>query len=99
VQGKIKGIQTKKEKASRPASSSSSTKKGQRYIAPKNSAAIKVAALRKGLSAKISRSIEQNAATAASAGKLTIMKNVALENAKASSTPKSKPGASSRKRF
>ena len=31
------------------------------------------------LSAKINRSIEQQVATAASAGKLTIMKNVAME--------------------
>jgi len=85
VQGKIKGIQAKKQKASRP-SGSSSTKKGQRYIPPKNPAALKMAALRKGLSAKIGRSIEQNTAAAASAGKLTIMKNVALENTKAKSS-------------
>lgn len=31
------------------------------------------------LSAKISRSIEQQVATAASSGKLTIMRNVAME--------------------
>ncbi|KAI0755435.1 hypothetical protein BC629DRAFT_1554254 [Irpex lacteus] len=82
AQGQLKGVSKKKNTsaASRHAQkSASSTKKGQRYIAPKKKDAVKHAALHKELSAKISRSIEQHAATAASSGKLTIMKNVALE--------------------
>jgi hypothetical protein len=47
AQGKLKGMQTSKQKAARPASSSSKTKKGKRYIAPKKPDAIKLASLKR----------------------------------------------------
>ena len=47
VQGKVKGMKTSKQKAARPASSSSATKKGKRYVAPKKADAIKIASLKK----------------------------------------------------
>jgi hypothetical protein len=47
AQGKVKGMQTSKQKATRSASSSSTTKKGKRYIAPKKADAIKIASLKK----------------------------------------------------
>jgi hypothetical protein len=47
AQGKVKGMQTSKQKAGRPASSSSTTKKGKRYAAPKKADAIKIASLKK----------------------------------------------------
>jgi len=47
AQGKLKGMKTAKQKATRPASSSSTTKKGKRYIAPKKTDAIKIASLKK----------------------------------------------------
>jgi hypothetical protein len=49
AQGKMKGMKTSKQKAARPVSSSSTTKKGKRYIAPKNAQAIKIASLKKVL--------------------------------------------------
>ncbi|PVG00233.1 hypothetical protein CPB86DRAFT_813282 [Serendipita vermifera] len=52
-------------------------KKGQRTIAPKRHSLVKAAAQKKQLSAKLTRSIEKQTATAASSGKLTIMKNAA----------------------
>ncbi|GJE88392.1 DUF2462 domain-containing protein [Phanerochaete sordida] len=80
VQGVSKGLQAKKGQSSRHAAKAAAqTKKGQRYIAPKKAAAAKSAALHKELSAKINRSIEQQVAASASSGKLTIMKNVAME--------------------
>ncbi|KIP02895.1 hypothetical protein PHLGIDRAFT_122059 [Phlebiopsis gigantea 11061_1 CR5-6] len=80
VQGTTKGLKNKKGNSSRHAAkAASSMKKGQRYVAPKKAAAVKSAALHKELSAKISKSIEQQVAAAASSGKLTIMKNVAME--------------------
>ena len=47
AQGKLKGLQTSKQKATRQASSSSTTKKGKRYIAPKKADAIKIASLKR----------------------------------------------------
>lgn len=47
VQGKVKGMKTSKQKATRPASSSSTTKKGKRYAAPKKADAIKIASLKR----------------------------------------------------
>jgi hypothetical protein len=46
AQGKVKGMQTSKQKSARQ-SSSSTTKKGKRYIAPKKADAIKIASLKK----------------------------------------------------
>ncbi|KAF9649763.1 hypothetical protein BDM02DRAFT_3094159 [Thelephora ganbajun] len=82
AQGKVKGMKPSKQKATRPALSSSTTKKGKRYIAPKKADAIKIASLKKDLSAKINRSIEQHTVNAASSGKLTIMKSVGSEDSK-----------------
>ncbi|EKM51979.1 uncharacterized protein PHACADRAFT_262420 [Phanerochaete carnosa HHB-10118-sp] len=80
VQGAPKGLQNKKGQSSRQvAKAAAQTKKGKRYVAPKKTAAVKSAALHKELSAKINKSIEQQVAAAASTGKLTIMKNVAME--------------------
>ncbi|KAH9936648.1 uncharacterized protein B0H18DRAFT_868483 [Fomitopsis serialis] len=61
------------------AKAAAQTKKGRRYAAPKKKDAAQHAAIHKQLSAKINRSIEQQVASAASSGKLTIMKNVAME--------------------
>ncbi|PIL22846.1 hypothetical protein GSI_15541 [Ganoderma sinense ZZ0214-1] len=86
VQGQTKGLSKGKSPnaASRHAQKAAAApKKGKRYVAPKKTAAVKQAALHKGLSAKISKSIEQQVAAAASSGKLTIMKNVALEGTSA----------------
>ena len=47
AQGKLKGMKTSKQKATRPASSSSMTKKGKRYAAPKKADAIKIASLKR----------------------------------------------------
>lgn len=47
AQGKVKGMKTSKQKATRPASSSSTTKKGKRYVAPKKADAIKLASLKR----------------------------------------------------
>ncbi|KAH8104798.1 hypothetical protein BXZ70DRAFT_922448 [Cristinia sonorae] len=81
VQGNTKSLQKAKPSSSarHAAKAASQPKKGQRYIAPKKTAAVKSAALHKQLSAKIHGSIEKQVAAAASSGKLTIMKNVAME--------------------
>jgi len=96
VQGKVKGMRTSKQKSTRSLSSSSTTKKGKRYIAPKKVEAIKIASLKKDLSTKINRSIEQHTVNAASSGKLTILKNVGSEDTKKASSS-SKPSASKTK--
>ncbi|KZT09358.1 uncharacterized protein LAESUDRAFT_810960 [Laetiporus sulphureus 93-53] len=84
AQGKVKGLQKQKSSTARHAAKAAAQpKKGKRYIAPKKTALVKQAVLHKELSAKINRSIEQQVASAASSGKLTIMKNVALEGASA----------------
>ncbi|KAG9028049.1 hypothetical protein FS837_004005 [Tulasnella sp. UAMH 9824] len=49
-------------------------KKGARVIAPKKPLAIQTAKIKKNLSAKINNSIEQQVVSAASSGKLTILK-------------------------
>ncbi|RDX50296.1 hypothetical protein K466DRAFT_491975 [Polyporus arcularius HHB13444] len=80
VQGQTKGLQKAKNTGSRHAQKAAAgTKKGKRYIAPKKAGLVKQAALHKELSAKINKSIEQQVAASASSGKLTIMKNVAME--------------------
>lgn len=63
-------------------------KKGRVAIAPKKTVLVKQAAMQKNLTAKINKSIENQMVAAASAGKLTIMKNTAPEAS--SSTSKSK---------
>jgi len=90
VQGKTKGLQAKASSSRHAAKAAANTKKGKRHIAPKKTALVKQAALHQSLSAKINKSIEQQMVTAASSGKLTIMKT-ALDGAPAgSSTKKSK---------
>ncbi|KAG9080549.1 hypothetical protein FS749_007983 [Ceratobasidium sp. UAMH 11750] len=84
VQGKTKGMQSKG--AAR--ATNKDPKKGKRVIAPKKAAAVKHASLQKSLSAKINNSIERQMASAASAGKLTIMRSVA-ESATSSSSKSS----------
>ncbi|KAH9841827.1 uncharacterized protein C8Q71DRAFT_350161 [Rhodofomes roseus] len=80
VQGQVKGLQKQKASGSRQAAKAAAqTKKGKRYVAPKNKDAVRHAAMHQQLSAKINRSIERQVASAASSGKLTIMKNVAME--------------------
>jgi len=75
AQGKLKGMQ-KKAESSRAATNSKKTKKGQRAIAPKKAANIQHRSLQQSLSAKINNSIEKQMVSAASSGKLTIMKHV-----------------------
>ncbi|KIY44807.1 hypothetical protein FISHEDRAFT_14959, partial [Fistulina hepatica ATCC 64428] len=72
VQGKTKGLQSK---ASSSRQTTKSPRKGKRYIAPKKPILVKQAKMHKNLSAKINKSIEQQMVSAASSGKLTIMKN------------------------
>ncbi|KAI5120765.1 hypothetical protein M0805_004728 [Coniferiporia weirii] len=74
AQGKSKGLQVKAESSRHAAKAAANMKKGRRAIAPKRAAAVKQAALHKTLSAKINRSIEQQAASAVSPGALTIMR-------------------------
>ncbi|KAI6147503.1 hypothetical protein BKA82DRAFT_41115, partial [Pisolithus tinctorius] len=78
VQGKTKGLQSKASSSKKP-SKASQPKKGRRVQPPKKPALVKEAAARKALTAKHTRSIEQQMATAASSGKLTIMKSTAAE--------------------
>lgn len=81
VQGKTKGMQSKG-----PArAANKDPKKGKRVIAPKKAAAVKHASLQKSLSAKINNSIERQMASAASSGKLTIMKSIAESTTSSSS--------------
>jgi len=87
VQGKSKGLH-RKASSSRAGSKASQPKKGQRAIPPKKPAAIKHAAMQQSLAAKIGRSIEQQMVSAASNGKLTIMKSDVP--AGSSSVPKKK---------
>ncbi|KAF8809582.1 hypothetical protein BYT27DRAFT_7094092 [Phlegmacium glaucopus] len=75
VQGKTKGLQSKASSSRHAAKSAANTKKGKRTVAPKKTILIKQAALQKDLTAKINKSIERQMVSAASAGKLTIMKN------------------------
>ncbi|KIM65953.1 hypothetical protein SCLCIDRAFT_1211964 [Scleroderma citrinum Foug A] len=75
VQGKTKGLQSKSSSSRQ--SKPSQTKKGKRVQPPKKPTLAKEAAVRKALTAKHTRSIEQQMASAASSGKLTIMKNTA----------------------
>ncbi|KAF8650127.1 hypothetical protein AX16_005364 [Volvariella volvacea WC 439] len=89
VQGKTKGLQAKATNSRHAAKTAANPKKGKKYIPPKKAAAVKQAAMHRELSAKINKSIEQQMASAASGGKLTIMKNVAQEAA-AASTSKTK---------
>ncbi|KIK07980.1 hypothetical protein K443DRAFT_672866 [Laccaria amethystina LaAM-08-1] len=89
VQGKTKGLQTKESSARHAKKAAANMKKGRVVIAPKKTVLVKQAALQKNLTAKINKSIENQMVAAASAGKLTIMKNMAPE-ASSSSTSKSK---------
>jgi len=66
------------EKHTKASKKTQSTKKGKRVIPPKKTVAIKQKQATKILSAKITRSIEQQTVAAASSGKLTIMKHAAL---------------------
>ncbi|CAE6409488.1 hypothetical protein BN14_02832 [Rhizoctonia solani AG-1 IB] len=85
VQGKTKGMQSKGPGRA----ASKDPKKGKRTIPPKKAAAVKHVSLQKSLSAKINNSIERQMATAASSGKLTIMKSIA-ESTASTSTKSSK---------
>ncbi|KAI0726461.1 hypothetical protein C8Q72DRAFT_876908 [Fomitopsis betulina] len=80
AQGQVKGLQKAKASGARHAAKAAAQpKKGRRYAAPKKKDAMKHAVMHQQLSAKINRSIEQQVASAASSGKLTIMRNVAME--------------------
>ncbi|KAF8724916.1 hypothetical protein AX14_008479 [Amanita brunnescens Koide BX004] len=84
VQGKTKGLQSKSPSNRQK---SANLKKGKKYIAPKKPALVKQAAMHKTLSSKINKSIEAQMVSAASSGKLTIMKNAAEAS---TSKPKAK---------
>ncbi|KAF9007663.1 hypothetical protein BDZ89DRAFT_1079353 [Hymenopellis radicata] len=77
AQGKTKGLQAKSPAAAsrHAAKAAAGTKKGKRHIPPKKTVLVKQAQMQKSLTAKINKSIEQQMVTAASAGKLTIMRN------------------------
>ncbi|TFK73579.1 hypothetical protein BDN72DRAFT_834449 [Pluteus cervinus] len=77
VQGKTKGLQSKASNTRHAAKAAANPKKGKKYIPPKKQALVKSATLQRDLTAKINRSIEHQMVNAASAGKLTIMKNAA----------------------
>ncbi|KAF8840749.1 hypothetical protein BDN67DRAFT_880196, partial [Paxillus ammoniavirescens] len=79
VQGKTKGLQAKasSSKTRHAAKAAAAPKKGKRHEPPKKPALVKEASMRKALKAKVTKSIEQQMVSAASAGKLTIMKNAA----------------------
>ncbi|KAJ7600998.1 hypothetical protein C8J56DRAFT_1038608 [Mycena floridula] len=81
TQGKSKGLQAKASGSSarHAARAAASMKRGKRVIPPKKAALVKQASMHQTLSAKINRSIEQQMVTAASSGKLTIMKNVVAD--------------------
>ncbi|KAI5986137.1 hypothetical protein EDD15DRAFT_1596437, partial [Pisolithus albus] len=81
------GLQSKVP-SSRHSSKASQPKKGKRVQPPKKPALVKEAAARKALTAKHTRSIEQQMATAASSGKLTIMKSTAEQQQDSSKTSK-----------
>ncbi|KAF8610592.1 hypothetical protein BDV93DRAFT_601582 [Ceratobasidium sp. AG-I] len=85
VQGKTKGMQSK----GTAKATNKDPKKGKRVIAPKKAAAVKHASLQKSLSSKINNSIERQMVSAASAGKLTIMRSVG-ESSTTSSSKSSK---------
>ncbi|KAJ4001708.1 hypothetical protein F5050DRAFT_1722793 [Lentinula boryana] len=87
AQGKTKGLQAKAPSQRHAQKAASSMKKGKRHIPPKKTALVKQATMHKTLTAKINKSIEQQMVTAASAGKLTIMKNSAPESSVSSSKP------------
>ncbi|KAF9493963.1 hypothetical protein BDN71DRAFT_1590778 [Pleurotus eryngii] len=89
VQGKTKGLQAKASSSRHAAKAAANTKKGKKYVAPKKAILVKQAAMHKALSAKINKSIEQQMVSAASAGKLTIMKHVATEPDKGGKAEKS----------
>ncbi|KDQ62588.1 hypothetical protein JAAARDRAFT_30493 [Jaapia argillacea MUCL 33604] len=89
VQGKTKGLQQKASSSRHAAKAAANPKKGKRYVAPKKTVLVKQAAMHQQLSAKINHSIEKQMVSAASSGKLTIMKNVASQP-EASSSKKAK---------
>ncbi|KAF8555215.1 hypothetical protein OG21DRAFT_1507886 [Imleria badia] len=82
AQGNTKGLQAKSSssKARHAAKAAAAPKKGRRHEPPKKTTLIKEASMRKALKAKVTKSIEQQMVSAASAGKLTIMKNTAPES-------------------
>ncbi|KAG8947595.1 hypothetical protein FRC04_010645 [Tulasnella sp. 424] len=65
-------------------------KKGARVIPPKKPLAISTAKIKKNLSAKINNSIEQQVVSAASSGKLTILKPSPQSTGPANSNQKDK---------
>ncbi|KII87008.1 hypothetical protein PLICRDRAFT_55892 [Plicaturopsis crispa FD-325 SS-3] len=89
VQGKTKGLQNKGASSRHAAKAAAAPKKGKRYIAPKKTVLVKQASAHRSLTAKINKSIEQQMVSAASSGKLTIMKNVAPEAGSSKSSGKS----------
>ncbi|VDB91899.1 unnamed protein product [Peniophora sp. CBMAI 1063] len=91
VQGNTKGLQKKSGGNSRHAQKAAANmKKGRRSVAPKKAQAVKHAAMRKELSAKINRSVEQQMVNAASSGPLTIMKNIGDAQESSTATKKKK---------
>ncbi|KAJ3517441.1 hypothetical protein NLJ89_g495 [Agrocybe chaxingu] len=92
VQGKTKGLTSKAPKARHAAKAAANTKKGKRTVAPKKTVLVKQAAMQKDLTAKINKSIERQMVSAASSGKLTIMKNTLPEGSGSISKSKSKSG-------
>jgi len=79
VQEKTKGLQTKGASSRHAAKAAAKTKKGRRHIAPKKAMLVERAVMKRSLTAKINKSIEQSMVSAASSGKLTIMKNATDE--------------------
>ncbi|TDL23135.1 hypothetical protein BD410DRAFT_839050 [Rickenella mellea] len=80
VQGKSKGLQQKAASSRHASKAAAAPKKGRRAIPPKKASAVKHAAIHQDLSAKINRSIEKQMVSAASSGKLTILKNEPLQH-------------------
>ncbi|WWC67554.1 UPF0390 protein [Kwoniella pini CBS 10737] len=76
AQGSSKNIKTKGKSVGSSKKNSGKTKPGRRDIAPKDKARIAERSQKKKLSSTINNNIEKQMVNAASAGKLTIMRNI-----------------------
>ncbi|EGN92136.1 hypothetical protein SERLA73DRAFT_117768 [Serpula lacrymans var. lacrymans S7.3] len=92
VQGKTKGLQNKASSSRHAAKAAANPKKGRKHIPPKKAVLVQQASMHRSLSAKINHSIEKQMVSAASSGKLTIMKNTTDGESSKGSKSSSKGG-------
>jgi hypothetical protein len=95
AQGNSKGLASAAGSGGRQSKHAQNPKKGARSIPPKKLGAVVRRTMQKNLSSKINNSIEKQMVTAASGGKLTIMKNkgdtpayVHIESTERASSPR-----------